>query len=509
MRLKYGNVELKVYNDYSITKSSQNVTINDLSLDFTNHPKEDLPQKYQEVQLIDNDEVTFFGYVDDYDLGEMREKDVEIDLNITLLSPMKLTTLRTATAIGNYELKELISDIILKPLIDDGFTIEEIELGTKQVTVNFLSETIERCLNNLSNDHNFWWFIDENKKIYIRDLELMFKGESKYRYDDTHRINGLMYIKPTVSSENYANVVNFKNVRVYSESYVSFAGTTITNEQNKLIDENMQMKQGDILNFNHPIDITVKNIIKSKESHKTSSIYYFDPCPLSITGKYTDNTKFEVYMYVSENQLIIPNNVGFDGSNENTQDFLLLRDSFFSNLIVGIKYNGTKTIKQFNSINSDSALVWTVNSVYNDKAIADKRNVISKSGIIEYTIDMKESWHTLQELREIAISYMKNNSLELDGEIEMKMDACEMRVGDLIYINKMLINNKFIVTSIQSNYYSNELEYVVKCKNANMLNNFIDVFRGKTEQQTTEKSYNYFITHYSEEEIKEVHEVVQ
>lgn len=55
IKLKYGNVMLDVYNGYQITKSSQDVTFNDLTCDFTNKTIDDLPEKYQETKLIDID----------------------------------------------------------------------------------------------------------------------------------------------------------------------------------------------------------------------------------------------------------------------------------------------------------------------------------------------------------------------------------------------------------------------------------------------------------------------
>lgn len=54
-KLKYGNVELDVYNDYQITNSSQDVVFNDLVCDFTNHTIEELPEKYQETKLVEID----------------------------------------------------------------------------------------------------------------------------------------------------------------------------------------------------------------------------------------------------------------------------------------------------------------------------------------------------------------------------------------------------------------------------------------------------------------------
>lgn len=55
IKLKYGNTMLDVYTDYQITKSSQDVTFNDLTCNFTNRTTEELPEKYQEGKLVDID----------------------------------------------------------------------------------------------------------------------------------------------------------------------------------------------------------------------------------------------------------------------------------------------------------------------------------------------------------------------------------------------------------------------------------------------------------------------
>ena len=79
---------------------------------------------------------------------------------------MKLATLRTIILSGTYKLNDLILEI-LQPLIDDGFEIEEMEVTDRTITINYPLNTVEYCMNNLSNKFNFWWFIDEYKKIHI------------------------------------------------------------------------------------------------------------------------------------------------------------------------------------------------------------------------------------------------------------------------------------------------------------------------------------------------------
>ena len=51
---------------------------------------------------IVNDKTLFYGYVDSYNFNEMREIDKYTEMNLTLLSPMKMATLRTFSSIGTY-----------------------------------------------------------------------------------------------------------------------------------------------------------------------------------------------------------------------------------------------------------------------------------------------------------------------------------------------------------------------------------------------------------------------
>lgn len=515
--LKYNSVKLPVLNNYNIVKSSQEITFSDLKCDFTGHQKADLPEKYQEVRVVEESETNqetllYTGYIDDYVFDEMRELDEDINISFTLLSPQKIATLRTCIAVGTYEIKDLIENIILAPLIDDGFTLKEINIVNKSLTVNFLVETVEYCMNNLSNKYNFWWYIDENKNIYVKDIETMFKEEPMYIYDDKHTIDGLEYVKPITNSYDYANVINFKNVRIYEYSRLRMNKKEVAEAHNPLIDGQVtNIKQNDQITFNFPIDIKKENIIKSANSNgitNTNIIY-----GIYVEGTYEDNTDFSFFVSFDtlNNLYKISDNLGFDGeSTDSEKEFLLMRDSFFSNLITGIKYNnGNKKINSIKAINSDSALIYNVNKFLNDKGILEKKNIISKTGIVERTIDMKESWKTVQELTEIGASYLNKNSLNYADELEIKLDKDKFQVGKILYINKFMIDGRYVVTEIQRTDQNNDDEFLVKCKNANILDNFIDIFRQENEQTSSDKVYQLYVTHYEEEGISERFEVVQ
>lgn len=466
--------------------------------------KEIVPETY--------DKLLYTGYIDDYVFDEMRELDEDINISFTLLSPQKIATLRTCIAVGTYEIKDLIENIILAPLIDDGFTLKEINIVNKSLTVNFLVETVEYCMNNLSNKYNFWWYIDENKNIYVKDIETMFKEEPMYIYDDKHTIDGLEYVKPITNSYDYANVINFKNVRIYEYSRLRMNKKEVAEAHNPLIDGQVtNIKQNDQITFNFPIDIKKENIIKSANSNgitNTNIIY-----GIYVEGTYEDNTDFSFFVSFDtlNNLYKISDNLGFDGeSTDSEKEFLLMRDSFFSNLITGIKYNnGNKKINSIKAINSDSTLIYNVNKFLNDKGILEKKNIISKTGIVERTIDMKESWKTVQELTEIGASYLNKNSLNYADELEIKLDKDKFQVGKILYINKFMIDGRYVVTEIQRTDQNNDDEFLVKCKNANILDNFIDIFRQENEQTSSDKVYQLYVTHYEEEGISERFEVVQ
>lgn len=511
--LKYGNIELKIYTGYEITKSSQEIVYSDCECDFTEYTAEDLPEKYQEVKIIDknnfgDESVVAFGYVDTFDFGEMRETDVDTTIKISLLSPMKLTTLRTTTAIGTYQLKDLLQNNILQPLIDEGFEIVEMNIINRQITVNYLVETVETCMNNLSNKYNFWWYIDENKKIYIKDIDNLLKQKPTQIYDNENMIQGLQYINPTTTSEDYANVINFKSVRIYENSIATpgnnyYVNPLISN-QIGTIEKNGQ------LNFNYPIDIKKENIIKAGKVNYDFGENYVG---LYIEGKFSDNSIFSEYIDVNiySGKYEISNNLGFEGkAGDEEKRFLLIRDSFFSNLITGIKYNKSdKNWKSITKITSMTALVDSVAKLYNDAEIYKKKNVINKTGIVETTLSMNRSWKTMDELKEIGKSQAEKNSLDVAGEIELCTDRDVINIGDVLLINKMIINSKYIVTQIKEIFNSGEMQYYITAKNSNLVENYIDVFRGEQEQENKEVDYKLNVLHYNSDNIKEIHEVVQ
>lgn len=508
--IEYGEIQLPLLNGYDLNKSSQTVSFSNLKCDFTNHTSDDLPQRYQECNVYVNNELKFVGYINGCSFKEMRETDNFLEAEFELLSPMAMTTLRTQTATGNYKLKDLVN-FIFEPLINDGFKMKELDIPDYSLTINYVCETIEYIMSDLSNKYSIWWFIDENKNIYVRDIESMLNSNPLHIYDNTHKISGLQYIRPTIMVQDYANVINFTNVRIYQRSYKNFDYGN--DEENPLISEQISsMTNGQELIFNHPVDFKYDNILKSYDSLNTEGMILVDYAyGINIRGTYSDHTTFTIYLRYngSTQEWEMTNNFAYDGDSETDKEFLFIRDNFFSNLITGVRYNGNKTISSINVITSDSALVWSINKLFNDSEISNKSGIISPSGIVELTINMNEQWKTLNELFDIASSYVYKSSLSIDGQLELKIDRDVFKVGDIIKINKLLFNNKYIITKIKETNTKRYSEYIITCKNINVDSNYIDLFRNKTTQDNDEKTYQTIISHYSQEGIKEVHEVVE
>lgn len=503
-----GDIELKLIGTYQTKKSSREVTFNSVKVDFTGYSIESLPYKYQEVQLKNDDKIQFTGYVNKFKLPSMKLENEDRELEIELLSPMAMATHRTFNAIGTYRLTNLIN-IISQPLIDDGFVLKEVNITDHQVTTNFLTTTCEDGYNKISNKYNIFWYIDENKNIYINDISYLMKLDPKIIYND--RLDGLFKIEPSIEATDYYNVINFTNFRMYAVSSIVNDTTTGIPTLYPLIDINTKIKPGDEVYFNHPVDMNPKNIKKSSDelTGENHSTYYTD-VGLFFSSLDTNQNEKLFRIYLDGENLIVPDNVQIgNSSSETKKDFELILDSFFNNLVIGMKYNGDTTINNVVAMYTCSALPWTRLKIIHNKEVERMRGIISTTGVVEKTIDLKEQWHTYNEMLEIAKSYLKINKTRID-KVNLGLDKnYNLSPGDLIRINKpnFYINDDYIITDITEKIeVDEEIEYNISVRNANYFENYIDLFR-KTEQQESENK-NYILTtaQYEEDNIYEEHE---
>lgn len=515
-KLKIKDNLYRIIDGFEVNESSREVKYSNVKIDFTGKGIIDLPLKYQECQLVDIDEnnnileIIFTGYVNNYTLPKMKNKLEYRELEIDLLSPLALATLRTADAIGIYNLQPLIRELI-QPLIDDGFVLKELNVGNNQISVNYLSETIESALNKLSNKFNFWWFIDKNKNIYFNDINSLFNKNVKFIYDDENKINGLIDFTPKMESIDYYNTVNFVNVRLLTKSEYLKTDTIlfdyeeyVYNYYNPILNRE-KIDPGEEIEFDIPFVINTdrkalsSTMISNYSSYFRLEKYQKDYWPYDVAVDLT---------YDENNQVILPNNAIISDSYNENAEFVFVRDSFFNNLIVGMKYNGNSQLN-IGRIYSETALMWTKIRINNNEEIYKKKNLISETGIVEKQIDMNEQWKTYEELIDIANSLIRKDDVNVEL-IEIKTDIeNDFNVGDIIKVDKpsFLSKGNFIITDKKRRYGDNVNSWIFSMRNTNILESYIDLFRATEQEEMQIKLYNLISSDYSMEGIKESYEV--
>ena len=518
IRLKVRDNYFKIIDGYQVNESSREVKFSSLKVDFTNKTIADLPLKYQEVQLVELDDdynitkVIYTGYVNNFTLPKMKNRNEYRELELDLLSPLAMATVRTADAVGTYDLQSLVRELI-QPLIDDGFVLKEMNIGNNQITVNFLSETVESSLNKLSNKFNFWWYIDENKNIYINSITYLLGLKPKLTYDDDNPIKGLIDVVPSIDATDYCNVVDFTNLRLFAESFFRRDEYTSLETQETIIDYQEynplihidNIKQGQEIEFNIPFDITIDNYLKNKSKKTaTSDDMFYIECYYYDSGTYTKTASIRV----ENNELILSQNLSIDESYSEENEWVLVRDSFFKNLIVGLKYNGNRdlTVGKITALNS---VMWSKIKVINNEEVYKNKGIISQSGIVEKQIDMNEQWKTYEEIIEIANSYIGRNESKVD-QVKINVDYdTGLKIGDTIKINKtaFLIDDTYIITDKVSIYEGNVKRWSYTLKNTNILENYVDLFRA-SEQEDDNKIFNLITANYFENSIIERYEVM-
>ena len=226
VRLVYNNKAFKIENNYNIEFSSNEVTFNDVTINFTGYSLADIPYKYQKIEIRESEEdifngkILFTGYLDDIKLSTMKNKKEERQLQLTLLSPLKMATIRTSSLVGTFTVTEAINRV-LEPLINDGFTLKELNVEDGEITTNFVLETIENCMNTICSKRNIFWNINEKREIIVKSINFMFNENIKktINEDDNLSAEGLYTIEPTIENIDYANIINFKNVRlIYTQT---------------------------------------------------------------------------------------------------------------------------------------------------------------------------------------------------------------------------------------------------------------------------------------------------
>ena len=509
-RVVYNNKAFKIIDEYSTKFSNNEVTFNDIKIDFTNRSIADIPYKYQEIKIMQaenekdilNGKILFTGFLDEIEISEMKKKKEFREMTLTLLSPLKMATKRTLSLIGTYEVQDAI-ERILQPLVNDGFIIKEINVTDGQITTNFVLETIENCMNTITSKRNIFWFINELKEIYVNSIDYLFGKPVTKTLSDGIQEKGLLKIQPTIENVDYANIINFKNVRLI------YGASVGTDEMlyYPIIKVEKKIKNGDTITFDNPVIVDENQLRNVKKETNNDDINYY--CLAITIALDTDEYKnYLIGLDVSTDKFFSQGNITYSDDDGEEGEIVLQRDSFYSNLITGFKWNGESgTIEIVESV---TALRYTTMRFMYSKEIENMKDIISESGEIERTIDYNETWTTLTELINYARSLMVQNSNYVN-QVVLEYDINpNLKIGDIVEIERpdFYIQGKFAVKDI--NYtYVNEIEqkWELTLKSSDFISSYIDMFR-PTEQEESENTINTVIlSEFIEEEIKETHTV--
>ena len=393
-------------------------------------------------------------------------------------------------------LTEIITQI-LEPLYQDGFSLKSLNIEDKSVTIKLISRTVEEALNYLANKHELYWNINELKEIEISTIDYMLNKETKRDINIKNykqEINGLLSITPEVENIAYANIINVKNARIFYAK----------NEQTNM---NISLKNGDRLDFENPIDIsigTAQRILGALQDNQFASFQ-------SLEIKYNNNNFAQIYHDFNGNVgETTMQNVATDDSTGAL--FVLTMDSTFKNLATGVTYKGEGTVT-INTVNSQAFLRYANMKLINWGEIEKNKEKITPSGQIEKVLDVEQGWFTLEELIDyIRSTFAVNN--KYTNQITIKYDKeNNITIGDKININlpEYFTEGVFIVTAItESKEANNPANYSVELRNTNLLENFIDLFRSSTdiEEQDSQIDTEYVVEYSEDETINEIHELI-
>lgn len=519
-RLVYNKKAFKILDGFTIKQSNAEVTFNDITIDFTGYSLLDIPFKYQELKIIqaeteeeilnENGEVVFAGFLDDIDLSEMKiRKEEQRELTLTVLSPLAMSTKRYVSLIGTYSKEEAIRRV-LQPLLDDGFKIVEFNIPTGQITTNFVIESVENCMNDMCFKAGVFWFIDENKNIYINSIDYLFGLGSKKTIAPDVITKGLSKIQPKIENIDYANVINFKNVRIY------YSTLSMCDELNNLIEEHdypllnlpKKLKKGDTVQFNNPIVVSEDTLRKLREEGEVDDA---DVASLSII---IGGEEFYIRIETNEesadyDKYVTSNNFSFSNDGGEEKTLVLQRDRFFNNLITGFKWNGADN-SVVSRIYTGTALRYTTMRFMHSAEINNLKGVISDTGIIEKCIDYQEKWTTTTQLVDYARSLMSSNTKTIN-QVDLTFDETpNLKIGDIVEIHEpdFYIDGKFAVKEISYKYINDENEeWNIKLKNSDLNSTYIDLFRPAQKQENESKTDTVVLSEYVEETVYEKHEI--
>ena len=477
-----------------ITNSLREVAFTNVAIDFSGKTQSDLPVTYQEITIEDSvtGDVSLTGYVNNYSFRDVfNGTATRRILEIELLSPMSYAAKRTNSVIVNETSLATVVASVLEPLTDDGYTIEENNLITDEISTNYVRDSVEKIMNNLSNKYKFFWYIDQDKKIYLNMINDISIGSVVYSIDDT-TLDYMASIQPVLQSVDYANKVIVKNILLYRTTTTLLPATTA-------------IKDNSTYNFLYPIDISEDAGTRVIGDINTTVLFELVTAADTYFIQYAKSTS--TYSMSTE--------VGFAGEDDDdaTKHLLLIRGKEFPDIVTGFKWITTNTT--VTSTESESTLIPYTFQFTDVMEIAANVGKISTSGIVEKLIDGNNQKTTLQEIDNFARNQVTLNNtatkeiiviFESDIGATFNTFLSVLKIGSKISVNlpDEFSVGDFIITDTEATQDAYLKTYKISARKANLIENFIDLFRKDEKDENAEQVDKYVEAIYvTDEKINE------
>lgn len=501
---RYNNTDYKIVGNElpQIKDSSRETKFSSIEILFQNGVDNIIPIQLQEIRIIKKDgaseEVIMTCYVESVEYPEFEFDDQPFILTINVISPYAYSSKRTITYTANTISLATVVQNVLQPLISDGFVIEENELSTT-VTISeiFKVETIEKIMNYMANKYKFVWYIDKEKKIYVKYIDSLTVQEPVISITDENRCY-LKKIKPNINLVDYANKLTIKNAYLLTSDYSYF------------FTEDYILLKGKEYIFEHPFSMSENTSFRKLSSLYNSLILF----SINLnTG--TNNFNASIKANFNNKTITKTSNLSIDFENENT-DIIMISDSNDHTKIIGFKWNREDFIlsygpDDFVEFISENVLKPTSATFVDANEISKVKDKMNTSGIIERIIDANGKYFIFNELEDYTTNlFSQNNIVTNDIECSFKgrlNDSEFINILNLLKITKVFsvnlpkfnINGNFIITSTSYRSNTQTAELKLEARNYNMNENYLDIYRVDFKQETDEQVTDKLMVFYNKD----------
>lgn len=490
-KLKFNNISFNIVGNITLKEKLSQISLSNVTIDFEGYTSEDRPSKYQQIELLDENDLTVgYAYLNKIMMPKFKTFLEPMNLKLVLFSPQIWVAKRTYTNLFTSEqVKDIVEDV-LKPLTDDGYTIAFNDISTTRITIKFINKTIEKILSELSIAFAFSWFVDQNKNIYLKDNLKALEDDDFVELNCDSK-NFMKQLEPIINSYDYANVINIKNTLLLVDKR-----HILTNYQ----DLNFPSTNGETL-YQLPLPIWFSIESAEKQTYPPFFSYYDGNNTFKNVGiTYNDVTK----------EFVFPSEIGIDQV-DTGKDIYIVFDPNNAELITQIKLDSS--IVRIPDM-SCGAVLEPFRYQFIDLDEINKTSLLSTTlGYVEKTIDAKNKYYEFDDLFEIArgdLTKANNSTSEVKmdfqcsvndiAEFETFLSQFEILTPVRAKFDQVFVDGTYLVTEKNVIYSTNKITASLVVKNLNLSQTFLDIHRKEEIQEQSSQAIGQGLSLYVKDE---------